>query len=84
VPEIQVGLGAVLGDENLAMLERAHRSRIHVEIGIQLDHRDLEAARFEYGGEGGGSDTFAQGGNYTTCNKDVFGHRISRRFSYFS
>ena len=40
--------------------------------GIQLDHRDLEAARFEDGGQGGGSDTFAQRGNYTTRDKDIF------------
>ena len=26
VAEIEVGLGAVLGDEDLAMLERAHRA----------------------------------------------------------
>ena len=46
--------------------------------GIQLEHREFEAARFEDCGEGGGSDTFAKGGNYTTCDKDEFGHfRVS-------
>ncbi len=51
VAEIEVGLGAVLGDEDFAVLERAHGPRIHVEVGIQLDHRDFEAAGFENGGQ---------------------------------
>ena len=39
VAEIEVGLGAVLGDEDLAVLERAHGARIHVDVGIELEHR---------------------------------------------
>ena len=34
--EIEVGLGAVVGDEHLAVLGRAHRARIDVEIGVEL------------------------------------------------
>jgi RNA-splicing ligase RtcB len=49
VTKIQVGLGAVVGDEHLAVLERAHRARVDVDVGVELDHRDLEAARFENG-----------------------------------
>jgi hypothetical protein len=49
--EIEVGLGAVLGDEDFTVLERAHGPRIHVEIGIQLDHRDLETTGLEDGGQ---------------------------------
>ena len=45
--EVKVGLGAVLGDEYLAVLERRHGSRIHVDVGIQLDVGDPDAARFE-------------------------------------
>jgi CTP synthase (UTP-ammonia lyase) len=33
---IKVGLGAVVGDEHLAVLRRAHRARIDVEIGVEL------------------------------------------------
>ena len=32
VAEVEVGLGTVLGDEHLAVLERAHRARIDVEV----------------------------------------------------
>ena len=34
--EVEVGLGAVVGDEHLAVLIRAHRPRIDVEIGVEL------------------------------------------------
>ncbi|MND01068.1 hypothetical protein D3C83_199040 [compost metagenome] len=47
MPQVQVGFGAVLGDEHLAVLERRHGARIHVDVGIQLDVGDPDAARFE-------------------------------------
>src|SRR3712207_7641319 len=40
-------LGAILGDEDLAVLERAHRPRIHVDVGIELLQLDPVAARDE-------------------------------------
>ena len=82
--KIEIGFSTVVGDENFAVLEGAHGARIDVDVRIQLEHRDLEAARFEYGGEGGGSDTFAQGGNYTTRDKDKFGHFMYYRPFYYS
>ncbi len=36
-------LGAIMSDENLAVLERAHRAGIHIDVRIQLDHADREA-----------------------------------------
>ena len=36
VAEVEVGLGAVVGDEHLAVLRRVHRARIDVEVRIQL------------------------------------------------
>jgi hypothetical protein len=38
VAQVEVGLGPVVGDVDLAVLERAHRARIHVDVGIELDH----------------------------------------------
>jgi len=37
VAEVQVGLGAILGNEHLAVLKRRHRARIHIDVGIELD-----------------------------------------------
>ena len=49
MPEIEIRFGAVRRDEHLAVLERAHGAGIHVDVGIQLHHADLEAARLEDG-----------------------------------
>jgi hypothetical protein len=40
VPEVQIGLGAVLGHEHLAVLERRHRARIDVDVRIELEQGD--------------------------------------------
>src|SRR4051794_3847504 len=39
VAEIEVGLGAVLGDEYLAVLERRHRAGIDVDVRVELLQR---------------------------------------------
>ena len=36
VAQVQIGLGAVVGDEHLAMLIGRHRARVHVDVGIEL------------------------------------------------
>ncbi len=51
VAEVEIGLGAVLGDEYLAVLERAHRSRIDVDVGVELEVGDADAARGEDRGQ---------------------------------
>ena len=45
MPDVEVRLGAVLGDEHLAVLERVHRAGIDVEVRIEFLHRHLQAAR---------------------------------------
>ena len=45
--EIEIGLGAVVGDEDLTVLIRAHRARIDIEIGVELAQPDLESARLK-------------------------------------
>ena len=44
VSDVEVGLGAIVGDEDFTVLERVHRSGIHVEIGIELLHHNAETA----------------------------------------
>ena len=36
VTEIEIRLGAVVGDEHFAVLIRAHRARVDVEVGVEL------------------------------------------------
>src|SRR5262249_31489941 len=70
MPQVEVGLGAVIGDEDLAVLEGIHRARIDVDIGIQLEDGNLESAILEEGADAGGSETLAQRRNNATGRED--------------
>ena len=52
VAEVQVGLGAVVQDEHLAVLERVHRARIDVDVRVELLQDDLRARGIRRGGRG--------------------------------
>jgi len=45
--EIEIGFRAVFGDVHFAVLIRTHRAGIDVEVRIEFEHGDFEAARFE-------------------------------------
>ena len=64
VADVQVGLGAVLGDEHLAVLEGVHRAGVDVEVGIELLHRHPQAAGGEELAEARRGEAFAQRGRY--------------------
>ena len=72
--EVEIGLGAVVGHEDLAMLGRRHRSRVDVQIGIKLAEAHLVAARLQKCCEGGRSKTFSERGNHTTSDKEISRH----------
>ena len=57
VAQVQVGLRAVVGDKDLAVLEGRHRSRIDVEVGVELHHVDAQAAAFQQTADGGRRQT---------------------------
>ena len=44
--QIEIGLGAVFGDEDLAVLIWIHRAGIDVDIGVELLDRHADAAAF--------------------------------------
>jgi hypothetical protein len=74
VPEIEVRLRAVVGDEHLAVLERTHGAGIDVDVRVELDHRDLETARLEDRAQGCGGDALPQRGNHATGDENVSSH----------
>ena len=47
VAQVEVGLGAVVGDEDLAVLVGRHGARVDVEVGVELLDGDGEAAALE-------------------------------------
>jgi hypothetical protein len=60
VAEVEIGFGAVVGDENLAVLEWRHGARIDVEIRVELHQVNFEAVAFEQAANRGRSQSFAQ------------------------
>ena len=73
VADVEVGLGAVVGDEHLAVLEGVHGAGVHVEVGIQLLHGHAEPACNQEIAETGGREALTEGGDDASRNKDVFG-----------
>jgi hypothetical protein len=76
VAKVEIGLGAIFGHEHFAVLKRRHRAGIDIDVRVQLDEGDFEAARFEDRGERGGGDPLAKGGDHATGNEHVFRHRL--------
>ncbi len=74
VAEVEIGLRAVVGDEDLAVLIRAHRARIDVEIGVELAQPDRVAARLQERAEGRRRQTLAERGNHAAGDEDVPRH----------
>ena len=70
VADVEVGLGAVLGDEHLAVLERAHRPRVDVEVRIELLELDAEAARLQQPPERRGDDSLPERRYHSPGHKD--------------
>src|SRR5690606_17548912 len=75
VADVQVGLGAVVGDEHLTVLERVHRARVDIEVGVQLLHHHTQAAGLEQHAEAGGRQTLAERRGDTPGDEDVLGRR---------
>src|SRR6476659_8507204 len=72
--EVEIRFRAVVGDEHFAVLERRHRTRIHVEVWIKFDERDVQPARFKQSADRRRRQAFAQAGNYATRYEDVLWH----------
>ena len=70
VAEVEIGLRPVLGDENLAVLERAHRPRVDVDVGVELLQLHAEAAGDEEAADRGGGDALAEGGHDPAGDED--------------
>ena len=74
VTEIQIGFRAVLRDVHLAVLERAHRARVNINVWVELLCCDLETAGFEQSAKRSGSDALAKAGNNAAGYKDILCH----------
>src|SRR5436305_5902156 len=68
MPEIEVGFGAVIGDEYFAGLERRHRTGTDVEVGIELETGDAQSALDQQSPQRCRGDAFAERGNHASSH----------------
>ena len=66
VTEVEVGLGAVVGDEHLAVLIRRHGARIDIDVGVELQDANGNAARLEQSTNRRDGDPLTDRRNYAT------------------
>ena len=72
VAEVEIGLRAVVEHVDLAVLERAHRARIDVEVGIELLDAHPQPAHLEQRAQRRRRQPLAQRGNHAARDKNVF------------
>ena len=60
VAEVEVGLGAILGDEDFAVLIGVHGAGVDVEIGVEFLDGHRIAARLQKPAQRGGGDALPQ------------------------
>src|SRR6185503_12550687 len=71
----EVRLGAVIGDEDLAVVVRRHGAGVDVDVGVELQDRDGDAARLEDPSDRGGGDALAERAGHAAGHKDILRHR---------
>ena len=79
--EIKVRFRAIVGDEDLAVLIRAHGAGVNVQIRVKFLVLHAQTALLQEPAERCGTDALAKAGDDTAGDKDEFGlflcHRIS-------
>ena len=58
--DVEIGLGAVLGDIHLTMLEGVHGSRINVDVGVELLLQNAQATAAKEPSERRSGQTFTK------------------------
>ncbi|SPW25903.1 Uncharacterised protein [Edwardsiella tarda] len=71
VTQVQIGFRAVFGDENFPVLDRAHGTRIDVDVRVELHHGYIEATGFKNGRQGGCGNAFTQRGYDPAGHKNI-------------
>ena len=71
MPEIKVGLRAIVGHVDLSVLERVHRTRIDVDVGIEFLYRHPQPASFQ-------EKPDRRSGYFTTAEVPAPGGQIER------
>ena len=75
VAEVEVGFRAVVEHVDFAVLVGTHRSRVDVQIRVELLDAHFQSAQLEQGPERRRRQAFSEGRNNAACYKDVFHRR---------
>ena len=75
--EIEIGLASVVEHVDLAVLVRAHRARIDVDVGIEFLHADPQAAGLEKHADRGGGEALAERADDAAGHENMLGHGAS-------
>ena len=81
VAEIEVGLGAVLGHEHLAVLVGRHRAGVDVDVGVELLQLDVEPASDQEPTDRCCGDALAERGDDSARDEDEARVAVSHRRS---
>ena len=71
VAEVQVGLRAVVGDEDLAVLVGTHRAWVHIKIGVEFLVLHAQPALLQQAAERRRADALAETGHHAAGDKNV-------------
>src|ERR1700678_2916629 len=73
MPDVEVGLGTVVCDEHLTVLEGGHRAGIDVEVRVEFLHRDPQAPELEQAAEAGCGKSLAEARGNASGDKEMSG-----------
>src|SRR5471032_1971659 len=71
VTKVQIRFSAIFGNEDFAVLGRAHSTGIHVDIRVQFHHGHVEATGFENSRQRGCGNAFTQRGYDPAGHKNI-------------
>ena len=72
VSQIEVGFGAVVGNEHFSVLKGIHGSGIDIDIGVELLEGDTQSPAFKQRTDGRGSQPLSQGRENAAGGENVF------------
>ena len=75
VTEVQIRFRSVVRHIDFPMLIGIHRARIDVDVGIELEERDLQPPAFEQVADRGRGEPLPQGGDHSARDKNELAHR---------
>ena len=79
--QVKVAFMAIVGHEHLAMLKRAHRARVDVEVRVDFLHGHMVSAGFQKMPERCRRNALAQRRNHAARHENVLGHDAPLRLS---